>query len=242
MSYKSDKTPMYNAKDLAKFLATQNNCPLVLGSATPDISDYYNIQNTEKNNHLYILRNRANNASLPTIEVIDLRQELANGNRSMISDRLKFEIQENLKNKKQTILFLNRRGYSSFVICRDCGYTAKCKNCNITLTYHKFENKLKCHYCGFEMNNLNVCPECNSKNIKYFGTGTQKLEDEVHKLFPDCSTIRMDIDTVTLKNSHFPDVTLVGVISADTSLNIEDYRATERTFQTLVQVARSCRS
>ena len=181
----------------------------------------------------------------------------------MLSDRLKYEIKENLQNKKQTILFLNRRGYSSFVICRDCGFTAKCKNCNITLTYHKFENKLKCHYCGFEMNNLSFCPECNSKNIKYFGTGTQKLEDEVHKLSPECSTIRMDIDTVNQKNSHeqilnkfknenidiligtqmvvkghhFPNVTLVGVISADTSLNIEDYRATERTFQTLVQVA-----
>ena len=181
----------------------------------------------------------------------------------MLSNRLKDEIEENLKKKKQTILFLNRRGYSSFVICRDCGYTAKCKNCNITLTYHKFENKLKCHYCGFEMNNLQFCPECNSKNIKYFGTGTQKLEDEVHKIFPNCSTIRMDIDTVTAKNSHetilnqfknenidiligtqmvvkghhFPNVTLVGVISADSSLNIEDYRATERTFQTLVQVA-----
>lgn len=181
----------------------------------------------------------------------------------MISDKLKAEIEKNLNNKKQTILFLNRRGYSSFVICRDCGYTAKCKNCNITLTYHKFENKLKCHYCGFEMNNLQFCPECNSKNIKYFGTGTQKLEDEIHKIFPNHSTIRMDIDTVTAKNSHeeilnkfknenidiligtqmivkghhFPNVTLVGVISADSSLNIEDYRATERTFQTLVQVA-----
>ncbi|MBR2289986.1 MAG: primosomal protein N' [Clostridia bacterium] len=181
----------------------------------------------------------------------------------MISNQLKNEIEENLKNKKQTILFLNRRGYSSFVICRDCGYTAKCKNCNITLTYHKFEDKLKCHYCGFEMKNLSFCPECNSKNIKYFGTGTQKLEDEVHKMFPECSTIRMDIDTVTTKNSHeailnkfknenidiligtqmvvkghhFPKVTLVGVISADSSLNIEDYRATERTFQTIVQVA-----
>ena len=181
----------------------------------------------------------------------------------MISKRLQEEIEINLKNKKQTILFLNRRGYSSFVICRDCGYTAKCKHCNITLTYHKFENKLKCHYCGFEMNNLLFCPDCNSKNIKYFGTGTQKLEDEVHKLFSGASTIRMDIDTVTAKNSHemilnqfknenidiligtqmvvkghhFPKVTLVGVISADSSLNIEDYRATERTFQTLVQVA-----
>ena len=181
----------------------------------------------------------------------------------MISDRLKTEMENNLKNKKQTILFLNRRGYSTFIMCRDCGYTAKCKNCNISLTYHKFENKLKCHYCGFEMNSLTECPECKSKNIKYFGTGTQKLEDEVKKNFEGITTIRMDIDTVTKKNSHedilnklkndnidiligtqmivkghhFPNVTLVGIIAADSSLNIDDYRATERTFQTIVQAA-----
>jgi primosomal protein N' (replication factor Y) len=181
----------------------------------------------------------------------------------MLSNKLKSELEKNIANKKQSILFLNRRGYSTFVICRDCGYTAKCKNCNITLTYHKFDNKLKCHYCGFEMNSLIECPECKSKNIKYFGTGTQKLEDEVHKLFPEASTIRMDIDTVTKKNSHeeilnkfknenidiligtqmivkghhFPNVTLVGVIAADSSLNLGDYRAVERTFQTIVQVA-----
>ena len=181
----------------------------------------------------------------------------------MISNKLKAEIENNIKNKKQTILFLNRRGYSTFVMCRDCGYTAKCNNCNISLTYHKFENKLKCHYCGFEMNTLQECPSCKSKNIKYFGTGTQKLEDEIHKLFPDASTIRMDIDTVTAKNSHekilnqfkndnidiligtqmiakghhFPNVTLVGVIAADSSLNLGDYRALERTFQTIVQVS-----
>ena len=181
----------------------------------------------------------------------------------MISDILKTEMENNLKNKKQTILFLNRRGYSTFIMCRDCGYTAKCKNCNISLTYHKFENKLKCHYCGFEMNSLTECPECKSKNIKYFGTGTQKLEDEVKKTFEGITTIRMDIDTVTKKNSHehilekfknenidiligtqmvvkghhFPNVTLVGVVAADGSLNIDDFRANERTFQILTQVA-----
>ena len=184
----------------------------------------------------------------------------------MISNALYEKIQENLRNKRQTILFLNRRGYSSFVLCRDCGFTAKCKNCNITLTYHKDENKLKCHYCGFETQNITICPKCKSKNVKYFGGGTQKLESEIKKLFPEASTIRMDIDTVSKKNSHeiilnkfknenidiligtqmvvkghhFPKVTLVGVIAADSSLNIEDYRASERTFQILTQVASGC--
>lgn len=181
----------------------------------------------------------------------------------MLSTKLYSEIEENLKQKKQTILFLNRRGYSTFVMCRDCGYTVKCKNCNITMTYHLKENKLKCHYCGHEQANVTECPECHSKNIKYFGTGTQKLETEIQKLFPNATTIRMDIDTVTKKNSHeeilnsfreekidiligtqmvvkghhFPNVTLVGVIAADSSLYMEDYRATEKTFQILTQVA-----
>ncbi|MBP3596797.1 MAG: primosomal protein N' [Clostridia bacterium] len=261
MSYKSDMTPRYNSKDLAKYLASQNNCPLVLGSATPDLETYYE---SENNNIIrYDLPNRANNSELPEVELVDLRTELSEGNRSMISHRLNSLIQENLAKKKQTILFLNRRGYSTFVMCRDCGYIAKCKNCNISLTYHKYENKLRCHYCGFEQNSINYCPECNSDKVRYFGTGTQKLEEEVHKLFPTASTIRMDIDTVTKKNSHeeilnkfknenidiligtqmvvkghhFPNVTLVGVISVDGMLNIDDYRATERTFQSLVQVA-----
>ena len=181
----------------------------------------------------------------------------------MISDILYEKIQKNLKEKQQTILFLNRRGYSNFIMCRDCGFTAKCRNCNITLTYHKDENKLKCHYCGFETNNITICPVCKSKNVRYFGSGTQKLEAEIKKMFPEATTIRMDIDTVSRKNSHemilnkfkndnidiligtqmvvkghhFPKVTLVGVIAADASLNIEDYRANERTFQILTQVA-----
>mgnify|MGYP005769685265 CR=1 FL=1 len=261
MSYKSDMTPRYNAKDLAKYIAKSNNCPLVLGSATPDIVTFWESEQEKINR--FTLRKRAGEAKLPEIEMVDLRQELANGNKSMISSRLKEEIEKNINNKKQTMLFLNRRGYSTFIMCRDCGYTAKCQNCNISLTYHKFENKLKCHYCGFEMNSLAECPECKSKNIKYFGTGTQKLEDEVKKIFPGVTTIRMDIDTVTKKNSHeeilnkfrneniniligtqmivkghhFPNVTLVGVIAADSSLNIDDFRGAERTFQTIVQAA-----
>ncbi len=261
ISYKSDSTPRYNAKDLAKYIAEKNNCPLVLGSATPDIVTMK--QAEDKDIQLYTLTKRATNSTLPEVEIVDLRNELAAGNRSMLSFKLQSEIENNLKNKKQTILFLNRRGYSTFVMCRECGYVAKCKNCNISLTYHSSANRLKCHYCGFEMPVIKECPECNSKKVKYFGTGTQKLEEEIKKLYPTASTIRMDIDTVSKKNSHeeilntfknenidiligtqmvvkghhFPNVTLVGVITADGSLNLEDYRAVERTFQTLVQVS-----
>ena len=260
-SYKSDSTPRYNAKDLAKYMAKQNNIPIVLGSATPDVNSYYKTETGAI--EILELSERANNAELPDIEVVDLREELAMGNRSIISTALYSEIEKNLENKKQTILFLNRRGYSTFVMCRDCGFTAKCKNCNITLTYHSKENKLKCHYCGYEQGNIKICPDCNSKNVKYFGTGTQKLEEEIQKLFPKATIIRMDVDTTTKKNSieeilnkfknenidiligtqmvvkghHFPNVTLVGVISADSSLYLEDYRASERTFQLLTQVA-----
>lgn len=260
-SYKSEMAPRYNAKEVATQIAKYNNIPLLLGSATPDIVTFYKTQNEDI--ELLKLSKRANNSNLPNVEVVDLKQELANGNRTMISVKLYKLIQENLKNKKQTILFLNRRGFSTFVMCRDCGYVAKCKNCNISLTYHKKEEKLKCHYCGYEEEIHKICPECGSKKIKYFGTGTQKLELEINKIFPTASTIRMDIDTVTKKNSHeeilekfnkdkidiligtqmvvkghhFPNVTLVGVVSADGSLNIDDYRASERTFDTLVQVA-----
>jgi primosomal protein N' (replication factor Y) len=261
MSYKSDMTPRYNAKDLAKYIAEQNNCPLVLGSATPEISSFYHAKNMDI--QLYKLNKRANNAKLPDIKIVDLRLELSQGNRSMISIELQNAIKENLAKKEQTILFLNRRGYSTFVMCRECGYVAKCKNCNISLTYHKYGNKLKCHYCGFEMPVMSECPECKSNKVKYFGTGTEKLEDEIKKLFPEASTIRMDIDTVGKKNSHedilnkfrnehidilvgtqmiakghhFPNVTLVGIVSADSSLNLEDYKAVEKTFQTIVQVS-----
>ena len=200
MSYKSDSTPRYNAKDLAKYISEQNSCPLVLGSATPDIVTMKNAKDNEI--ILYTLKNRANNAKLPKVEIVDMRNELAIGNRSMISFKLQDEINKNLENKKQTILFLNRRGYSTFVMCRECGYVAKCKNCNISLTYHMSENKLKCHYCGYETSVIKECPECHSNKVKYFGTGTQKLENEVHKLFPNANTIRMDLDTVTKKNSH----------------------------------------
>ena len=260
-SYKSEMTPKYDSKEVARFMCKEANVPLLLGSATPDIDTYFRAKNEEI--MLLELKNRANKASLPEIEIIDLREELAKGNKSMISTRLYEEIQKNLNDKKQTILYLNRRGFSTFVMCRNCGYTVKCKNCNINLTYHANTNRLKCHYCGYEEKLVTKCPSCGSEQIRYFGTGTQKLEYEINKLFPNASTIRMDIDTVSKKNSHeqilekfkndsidiligtqmvvkghhFPNVTLVGVIAADGSLNIDDFRANERTFQILTQVA-----
>ena len=261
-SYKSESNPRYDAKEVALQIAQDNKIPLLLGSATPDISTYYNA--TEKKNiTLLELTKRANNAQLPKVEIVDLKQELATGNRSMLSRELYKDIEENLKNKQQTILFLNRRGFSTFIMCRECGYTVKCDNCNVSMTYHGYENKLKCHYCGAEKPVVTKCPECGSEKIRYFGTGTQKLEQEIIKQFPGSTTIRMDVDTVSKKNSHeqilnkfknenidiligtqmvvkghhFPNVTLVGVVAADSSLNIDDYRATERTFQILTQVA-----
>ena len=260
-SYKSEMTPRYDAKEVAEYIAESKNIPLILGSATPDMNSYYRAKLGEIK--LLKLTKRANNSNLPVVSILDLRQELANGNKSMLSLKLQEEIQKNLLVKKQTILFLNRRGFSTFIMCRECGYTVKCKRCNITMTYHKNVNKLKCHYCGYEEEIVKECPECHSKNIKYFGAGTQKLEDEVHKFFKEASTIRMDVDTVSKKNSHeqildkfrnenidiligtqmvvkghhFPNVTLVGVIAADSSLNLGDFRANERTFQTLTQVA-----
>lgn len=266
-SYKSETNPKYNAKEIAKILAKENKAPLLLGSATPDINTFYNATNENEEGNtkiqLLTLTKRANESSLPKVEIIDLKQELANGNRSMLSMELYNSIEENIRQKRQTILFLNRRGYSTFIMCRNCGYTVKCPSCNISMTYHSYERKLKCHYCSYEENLVTTCPECHSDKIRYFGTGTQKLEQEINKQFPNASTIRMDIDTVTKKNSHeeilnkfknenidiligtqmvvkghhFPNVTLVGVIAADSSLNIDDYRANERTFQILTQVA-----
>ena len=157
-SYKSEMTPRYEVKEIARFLCRDNNIPLVLGSATPDLDTFYRAKKEEIT--LLKLNRRANEAKLPEIKIIDLREELAKGNKSMISTKLYEEIEKNIKNKKQTILYLNRRGFSTFIMCRNCGYTAKCKNCDINLTYHANTNKLKCHYCGREENVLTLCPEC----------------------------------------------------------------------------------
>mgnify|MGYP000927777881 FL=1 len=260
-SYQSESTPQYDALEIARKISQEENIILVLGSATPDTRTYKNALDGKVK--LIELTKRANNATLPKVEIIDLRDELANNNHNMISQKLKKEIQTNLENKNQTILFLNRRGFSNFIMCKTCGNVIKCKRCDISMTYHKDEQKLKCHYCGLEELLPNKCPSCDGTDLKYSGSGTQKLEEEVHKLFPEATTIRMDIDTVTKKHSHediltkfkddkidiligtqmivkghdFPKVTLVGVISADNALNIGDYRASEITFQVLTQVA-----
>ena len=260
-SYQSEASPRYDSIEVAEYLCSKFSIPLVLGSATPSMREFYKAKMGKIN--LLTLSQRANNSNLPKVEIVDLRNELANGNKTMISYKLQEEIKKNIETKKQTILYFNRRGFSSFLMCQDCGHTFKCNRCDITLTYHKVENKLKCHYCGEEYQIPRECPQCGSKNIKYIGAGTQKLEEQIKELFPMASTIRMDIDTVSKKNSHemildkfrkeniniligtqmvvkghhFPNVTLVGAIFADTSLNIGDFRANERTFQTLTQVA-----
>lgn len=260
-SYKSGQSPYYHAREVAEKLCELNNATLVLGSATPDISTYYRAVNGEIK--LIELKKRTNNKSLPQTDIVDMREELVSGNKTIFSTKLYDEIKLNLSKKEQTILFLNRRGYSTFVNCRKCGFVAKCRNCNIALTYHMDTNSLECHYCGAKFKNPDICPICKEKYIKYFGIGTQKIESAVQKVFPEASVVRMDLDTTTKKNSHeeilskfrdenidiligtqmiakghdFPNVTLVGVMAADTSLNSNDFYSAERTFDLLTQVS-----
>ena len=260
-TYKSDMSPRYHARETAIFRASQFGAAVVLASATPSVESYYKAQTGEYK--LLEMNTRYNKNKMPEISVIDMRSELEKGNKSMLSGKLYNEIEENLKRGEQTILFLNRRGFSTFVSCRSCGYVPHCPNCNISLTYHKFEDKLKCHYCGYERPNYKLCPKCGSNYIRYFGGGTQKVEDELKRLFPNATTVRMDMDTTGKKQSHekilqkfekdkidiligtqmvakgldFENVTLVGVITADTMLNINDYRSGERTFAMLEQAS-----
>lgn len=260
-SYKSESNPKYFTKDIGEFRTKRNNGLLILGSATPSLESYYNALNGKYN--LISITKRIKNSRLPEINVVDMRDELKNGNKSIFSRSLFEEIKSNLERKEQTILFLNRRGYSTFISCRECGYVCKCNNCDIPLTYHVNRNKLLCHYCGFEYEAPKLCPKCKSKYIKYFGTGTEKIETEIKKYFPEAKTLRMDMDTTRKKGEHeriyedfkkhradiligtqmvskgmdFKGVTLVGVIAADTTLNLPDFRAPERTFQLITQVA-----
>ncbi|MBC2578978.1 primosomal protein N' [Clostridium sp. DJ247] len=260
-SYKSDSNPKYNAREIGEIKCGLENCKLVLGSATPSIDTYYRC--IKKQIKLVNIKNRADGAIMPEIEIVDMRQELLDNNRSIFSKSLHEAIKDRLDKREQTILFLNRRGFSTFVSCRKCGFVFKCNNCDISLTYHNEGRKLICHYCGSKHIIPDKCPQCSSKYVKYFGIGTEKVEQEIKKIFPAARTLRMDFDTTRRKNSYehiydtfkngyadiligtqmvakgldFKNVTLVGVIAADLSLNLPDFRSTERTFQLITQVS-----
>lgn len=261
-SYKQEETPRYHARDLAIWRSEYHHCPVVLGSATPSLESRARAQ---KNVYQRLrLTQRANQAAtLPTIDVVDMRQEVENGNVSSFSMSLQEKLQERLEKNEQSVLLLNRRGYSSFVMCRDCGYVLPCPNCDISLTLHMDSKTMKCHYCGHEERIPYRCPNCGQDKIRYYGTGTQKVEEELQTLLPDSRILRMDVDTTRRKGSHekilrtfgegqadillgtqmiakgldFPNVTLVGVLNADTALNLPDFRSSERTFQLLTQVS-----
>lgn len=259
-SYKQETMPTYHAKDVAILRSKHYNIPLILGSATPSIDTFYKALNKEYT--LLEIKNRANKTTLPEVYIEDMRYEFQAGNRSIFSRRLQELIEDRLKKNEQIILLLNRRGHSTFVMCRTCGEVIMCPNCDISLTYHDRINKLKCHYCGHEEPNPTICPHCQSKHIRFMGIGTEKVEEYTRKVFKDAKIIRMDSDTTTTKNSHekllyefetsgdiligtqmiakgldFPKVTLVGVLAADMSLNLPDYKAIEKTFQLLTQVS-----
>lgn len=259
-SYKSEMPPKYHARETAVERAKRSNASVILGSATPSLESYYgSLNNSYK---LYEIKNRAMDAKLPKVEIIDLREELKNGNKSIFSTKLIEYINDRLEKKEQIMLFLNRRGYAGFISCRSCGQALKCPHCDISLTLHN-KNKLICHYCGYEIEMPKACPACASKYIAAFGIGTQKVEEQVKKIFPSAIVLRMDADTTKQKHSHekilsefaekeadiligtqmivkghdFPNVTLVGILAADLSLYANDYRASERTFQLLAQAS-----
>lgn len=258
-TYKQENNPKYDTIDIALKRAKTYNCPIILGSATPSIESY-----TRANLGIYellVLNKRINN-SLPIVKIIDMRNEIKKGN-NIFSQELLEDIKERLEKSEQVILFLNRRGYSTTVTCKECGHVLKCPNCDIPLTYHKNGNKMNCHYCNYTTYKPFNCPECNSKNISNYGLGTEKVEEEIKKIFSNYKVVRMDIDTTRKKGSHekiimdfkdkkydiligtqmiskglnFKDVTLVGIINADASLNMPDFRSAERTFNLINQVS-----
>ncbi|EPP0902786.1 primosomal protein N' [Listeria monocytogenes] len=260
-SYKQEDNPRYHARDVAIWRATTYQCPVVLGSATPSLESF---ARAKKGVYTLIeLPSRVNDRAMPEVSVVDMREELRKENRTEFSTELLGKIKDRIAKKEQTVLMLNRRGYSSFVMCRDCGYVVECPNCDISLTYHQSSNQMKCHYCGHEERVPQKCPSCEGEHIRYFGTGTQKVEESLTKLIPEARVIRMDVDTTRTKGAHekllksfrnheadillgtqmiakgldFPDITLVGVLNADTMLHLPDFRASERTFQLLTQVS-----
>lgn len=259
-TYKSEQTPRYHARETAVERARLEGASVVLGSATPSLESYYRAEHGEY--ELLKLQSRAQEQALPEAEIIDLREELRSGNRSILSGRLHELMEDRLKKREQIMLFLNRRGYAGFLACRSCGYVVKCPHCDVSLSSHR-NGKMVCHYCGYETKQVTACPECGSPHIGAFRAGTQQIEDLVKQEFPEARVLRMDMDTTKTKDGHekilaafageeadiligtqmivkghdFPKVTLVGILAADMSLYTDDYRAGERTFQLLVQAA-----
>ena len=260
-SYIADSTPRYDAREVARWRCEDEGAALLLASATPSMRSFAMAGRGDLT--LLEMPRRVANRPLPQVHVVDMREELRAGNRSVFSGALLTGLTRCLDEGHQAILFVNRRGYSTFVSCRSCGYTVTCSQCDVSMTYHSAENVLRCHYCGQEMPVPRTCPECGSPYIKYFGVGTQRVEEEVRKFFPDVPVLRMDNDTTRTKDAHaqllgrfrsgearvlvgtqmiakgldFPEVTMVGIIAADAMLKLPDYRSAERTFQLLTQVA-----
>lgn len=259
-TYKQEDMPKYYALDVCIDRAKYYQCPVILGSATPNVETYARYKRGYY--QLLELPKRAQNESMPKMTVVDMKTEFKSGNTSSISKALQEAIESRLAKGEQTILLINRRGYSTFVICRNCGHVVECPNCDITLAYHEIDHSLKCHYCGHKEDVYSKCPKCGSEELKFMGTGTQKIENEIQSLFPQAKIVRMDNDTTRTKNAHeillnqfelegdiligtqmiakgldYPNVTLVGIIQADGNLFNADFRAPEKTYQLIVQVA-----
>ena len=260
-SYYSQTKPKYSTKDIAAYICKEDGAVLVLGSATPEISTYNKAVNG--NVELFEMNKRAANASLPEIDIVSLRDDRIMGNTSSISLKLKAAIQENLDNKEQTMLFLNKRGYNSYLTCKECGYVFNCPNCDVAMTYHKANNLLLCHYCSHVEKNIRVCPKCGSEDISSYNLGTEKLEEELKEMFPNISVLRMDADTTVARDSQqkilddfknnkadvligtqmiskghdMPNVTLVGIIGTDALLAMNDFSSSERAFSNIYQVS-----
>ena len=260
-SYKSDTAPRYHAREVAQKRGDLANCPVLLGSATPSLESFHRARNGRY--RLLNLPDRVFNRKMPDVHIVDMRNEFKKGNRTIFSGLLQSSIEERLVRREQIILFLNRRGYATYVFCRTCGYVERCDNCSISLTYHREAQRLVCHHCGSNRPTQQTCPQCSSDAIRFFRGGTEAVEQEVHKLYPKARVKRFDADSTARKNAHqqilaefeqqkidiligtqmvskgldFPNVTLVGVITADTALNLPDFRAGEQTFSLLTQVA-----
>ncbi len=260
-SYRSEITPKYDTKDIARYICSRVGAPLVYGSATPSIDTYYRTQNQEV--ELINMTKRVNDFMLPKIQIIDMKEELRNGNTSIISREAYEKINKAISEGTQILVLMNRRGFATFVSCRKCGHVMTCNNCDVPYVYHQGSETLECHHCGKIIHNVSICPECSSKYIKFFGVGTEKVEEELGQIFKNNKVIRMDADTTSKKNAHdrilmefnsgnadilvgtqmiakghdFANVGLVLILAADAALNIQDYRAYEKAFQLFTQVA-----